>query len=160
MPPVMSHCGAAFLCVLYDSLIKNRQTVIERSERTGRSFLQPRKEPKEAALSPLLLLGFPPTGFYAYHRSRTRPASLAARCALRTAEHRKKPPKTSEPVFDGFLCVLLSGNSLGDRIQTGENKFGFYCLLHRQLESRGRSPLAQSSRPRRPRTFPLRPISV
>jgi hypothetical protein len=38
----------------------------------GRSFLTPRKEPKEAALPPLLLRAFPPTGFDAEQRENSR----------------------------------------------------------------------------------------
>ena len=79
----------------------------------GPSFLEPRKEAKEAALSSLLLLVFPLTGIDADCRSRTRPASLATRCAKRTAEHRKKPAKPSKLGFAGFfLCSGCPGTRL------------------------------------------------
>jgi len=60
-----------------------------------------------------MLRAFPPTGFNAYHRSQTRPAPLAARCASRTAEHRKNPAKPSKLGFAGFfLCSGCPGTRL------------------------------------------------
>ena len=58
-------------------------------------------------MSPLLLRAFPPTGFNACHRSRTRPAPLAARRALRAAEHRKTPQKQASLFLRRFFCVLV-----------------------------------------------------
>ena len=54
-----------------------------------------------------MLRAFPPTGFNAYRRSQTRPAPLAARCASRTAEHRKNPANPSKLDLLGFFCVLV-----------------------------------------------------
>ena len=49
----------------------------------------PRRNRRRLRLSPQLLRAFPPTGLNVCNRSRTRPAPLAARCALRTAEQRE-----------------------------------------------------------------------
>ena len=69
--------------------------------------MEPKKEPKKAALLPLLLLYFLSTGFNTCLRSRTRPASLAARCAKRTAEHIKIQQNRRPVLLDFYDDLIL-----------------------------------------------------
>ena len=121
----------------------------ERKYERGRSFLEPKKEPKKAAFVAVNAAGFPPTGFNACRRSLTRPASLAARCAKRTAEHRKTRQARASSVCWVFSVFWLSGNLLERLNRVGGNKF---LLLQRCRPARSvclRLPTAGRISPRR-----------
>ena len=135
-----------------------------------RSFLEPKKEPKKAVLSPLLLLDFPPTVVNAVHRSRA--GSFAADlCAKRTGKSQKITEKQARLFyrkFSGFsyarelslhlsscrrkqVCFLLVVQSpVGVQRALSARKSipwdGFQRKAGRKAPDR--SPLAQSERAR------------
>ena len=88
----------------------------------------------------------------AVHRSRAGRQSRPT-CAQSAQGKARKLPKNKLACFIGnFLAFLMPGSSLCVFQVSGGNEFVFRRSSNRPPRSRRRSRLAQSSRPRRPRT--------
>ena len=88
---------------------------------------------------------------------RFRAASFAGMlCAKRTAKPGVRPEKMSKLIFPDCRRVSSARKLSLRRSSFRRRLFVVVFKLVRPVESRGRRPLAQSSRPRRPRTYSSR----